>query len=649
MAKVVVAKSRPIQFTDSNAFSIVNHEIISGKYYFDVEVKLDILEPNSVLKGNFEIQITRETPVVNRPNMFKNANIENVQDFNNLIKSYDVSRLKKFNRTITPIRKVSLIYQDFLRKGLSFTIEDQGTQILYASIVDVSNNLNNVIQVANIDFEKLVTDYALPRTDFVLGSSNVFKNKTRILITPKDKRIQKFKVYVQNSSGNKNISEKNQKPILAPVTNEGFASVDIFDSGDTRKIVKVVPTSFYRNLTNSAYQEIVLNKEKIHNEQCVIYPLQFTGNIANFAISNIPDNVNYIKLIRLSKTHREKTYRVIDSLQNSGNRVVLTDSFIAPYTTYSYKALFEFKDGTQHTSAATYVLHPKILESAVNVSAKLVSQTSNNDQITRKFSVNISYKDTTATQSLLNDLRGLGIDNIYPNEIKNLSTQLDPLIGVLVTRVDPILCVEEKVGIFKPGEIIDTFIGSSYCAYIFEVMIKSPTEIVEDIGTSRNFYIAGAGLTPGNPMISPSVLGSNNVNAKMNFTQKFFNKSALAYGTLRYGKSLPSDIAGIESGKTSIFATVESFPSMTTPKLQFIRKILRKDDKIVVWNASSLVDVSRIEIFDITKTSGGQPICRIIVDESQTEISTSVDMNVSKVRIACIMRNDDIVSIEANI
>ena len=202
MAKVVISKKIPVQFDSLSPFTIVNHEIIEGKYYFDIEARLIVNDPNGSLTGNFEIQITRDSPAVNRPNMFKNSNAATQAEFTSLITKYDLDRLKKFDKISTPIKKVTLIYQDFLKNGLTFRIEDQGTQSLYASIVDASENRNVAVQVINLDFDNLVKEYSLPKEDFIVGSSRSFKNKTRIVITPRDKRIQKFKVYVRKPNGN---------------------------------------------------------------------------------------------------------------------------------------------------------------------------------------------------------------------------------------------------------------------------------------------------------------------------------------------------------------------------------------------------------------------------------------------------------------
>ena len=252
---------------------------------------------------------------------------------------------------------------------------------------------------------------------------------------------------------------------------------------------------------------------------------------------------------------------------------------------------------------------------------------------TRTFLTEVSYKQITPTQQIITDLKTLGIDNIFPNEIKNISTQLDPLIGILVTRIDLESGVEQSLGVFKPGEISDTFSKLIPCTYIFEVVLKSPSETIEDIGSSRSFSVVSDLNAIGDPMIASRALGISTFTKNPNYTQKFFNKSALYYGRLKYGNTLSGLEAGVENGRTSIFKTLYATPQYVNPKLSFVKTVSRIDDKIVTWSCTNMSNVTRFIVLDTTTPTNTRQLHQVISDPDRTEYSISIPIGVKKIRI----------------
>lgn len=649
MAKVVISRVSPITI-QGNSFLIYDHDVIGGKIYYKYRVNLTINDPVIALKDNFEIRLTRESPFSNRPNMFKNERINTTAGFLDKIKNYDKNRLEIFKKKVEIIKKVSISRQDLKRGLVEFTIKDPGTQAYYATLTRVNDTVAHNIQMVSLNNEMLITRYSIPASNFIIGTSRVLKNTTRVSITPDDKRISKFKVSVQNVYGNININKAPITRYAAQVTNEGIAQVDIPDSGSVTKKIRVTPLSYYRNAENSQYKEVVINEQKKYNDKCIIYPTRFTGKIASFAISALPEGVVYVKLLRKNLTRADKNATIITgaAISVEASSIILKDEDITPYSTFLYYALFEFSDGTQRHSAGFHVLSPKFLQTNVSLDVKTEGFDEANESITRKFNVSVDYKAQTSSQSLLNDLKELGIDGIFPNEIKNLSTQLDPLVGILVTRTDTINCSEQRVGIFKPGLIVDTFRKDVQCVYSFEIVIKSAPETIEDISSSNDFSSVEKAASIGDPMIASRALGLSNFQKKANFTQKFFNKSALYLGNLKYGKALSTIDAGIESGRTSIFKNIVCYPTQEIPELSSIVSNLRDQDKILSWSSTNNANVVNFTI--ITTTAGKTSmLLKVNADVDQTSYVALVPNDVTRVKIQADLISGQGISFEADI
>ena len=632
MAKVVVNKTSPITVNESS-FVIYDHKVTNNQYTYYYRVKLNISSTSGALKGMYDLRITRESPLSNRPNMFKNLPGISKDQVKRSITNFDESRLNAFKKNITAIKKVPITYQDMLRGFIEFELEDAGSQILYSTITRSDLNVAVANQVTSIDNGLLISRYAFPKSDFIIGTSRVFRNKTRIVITPTDKRISKFKIYNTVKNLNQGLLQLQDTPDTVIVTNSGFAYIDIDDTGSRALDIRVTPVSYYKNITNNTFKQVTINEGKKYNDQCIILPSIFTGSSVTFRVLNLPDNLLSIDLIRQNLTRNERSYSYVATSNNLSSILNVIDPNVPPYATLSYKIKLHFKDGTQKVSAASYILNPKILETAVSLRVSEQNLATDDLNATRTFLTEVSYKQITPTQQIITDLKTLGIDNIFPNEIKNISTQLDPLIGILVTRIDLESGVEQSLGVFKPGEISDTFSKLIPCTYIFEVVLKSPSETIEDIGSSRSFSVVSDLNAIGDPMIASRALGISTFTKNPNYTQKFFNKSALYYGRLKYGNTLSSLESGVENGRTSIFKTLYATPQYVNPKLSFVKTVSRIDDKIVTWSCTNMSNVTRFIVLDTTTPTNTRQLHQVISDPDRTEYSISIPIGVKKIRI----------------
>jgi hypothetical protein len=147
--------------------------------------------------------------------------------------------------------------------------------------------------------------------------------------------------------------------------------------------------------------------------------------------------------------------------------------------------------------------------------------------------------------------------------------------------------------------------------YQFEICIRSPADVIEEIGSSANFTTSDTSAPPGTTAVIDKVLSINNVSNPRNFTQKFFSKNSLNKGQLAYGAALQTSSAGIESGRTGIRSTVFVPNERVAPAI-IVTSVTRKSEGLIVkWTAENLEDVTK---FEIQAQDGNIQVCDVDVN-----------------------------------
>ena len=335
----------------------------------------------------------------------------------------------------------------------------------------------------------------------------------------------------------------------------------------------------------------------------------------SLTVSSIPANCIALTLLRRNITQREIVYTAVQELSDSvASQIVLSkqcfgtstitfeDRTLSPYNSYDYKVKMEFRNGDVRTSDANYTAFPQILQDVASIQVDLVNETIGNSTSSRTFNASVVYKESSNTSKVLSDLKTLGIDNLFQNETKNLSTQLDPIIGILVTKTTLISGFEERIGTFGQGQIVLSDSIMEDIVYRFEICIKSAPDVIEEIGASSDFYDLGGHKNALSPLLGAKILSVGQVQNSSNFTQKFFNKSVITKGQLKYGKTSSSSSVGVESGRTNIFVTFAYQNVKIVPKITTFKVIVRNDGVILSWKAENLDDVDRFEVISNNAT-----------------------------------------------
>ena len=618
MPKIIVSNNTWIQFDRANPVEIVSHtqnpETNSTTFTYRVRFSVTSTE---FFNNKVYLSFSLSSPIKTPKNMFKNQNIKTSKDAVDAIKNFDKNRGKDFTASLTPFVTIDVSLTDVKKGYIDVDVENKQTSFQNVNVYFFTRNKNAEQVIANTLFEKseLIKRYVIPYPDFFVNSSNVKFNKRRIGISSSDSRIKKFAVYSANLYGAyQRQKDVDNEPVMVEVQ-DGKAFIDISEIDTVTRSYRIVPVSIMTGTQTATYREIVVNDRNLSNTNCLIYATTMSTTSVTLNVTSIPDNCIRLTLLRRNITQRDSTYSTVSALSGATgdqgiirqncfgvNTVSFEDMTISPYNSYDYKVQMEFRNGDIRISDANYTAFPQILQDIASLQVDLTNETVSNSSATRTYNVAVTYKETSNTTKVLNDLKTLGIDNLFNNETKNLSTQLDPIIGILVTKTSLTSGFEERVGTFSQGQIVLSDSIAEDIVYRFEICIKSAPDVIEEIGASSDFFDLGGHKNALSPLIGSKILSVGSIKNNSNFTQKFFNKSAITKGQLKYGKTSSSSSVGVESGRTNIFVTLYYQNIKIVPQVTAFKVIERNDGILLSWKAEKLDDVDRFELITNNET-----------------------------------------------
>jgi len=618
MPKIIVPNNAWAQFDQVNPAEIIDHQqdTVTGVMNFTYRVRFSVTSKEFFINKVY-LAFSLVSPVKSPKNMFKNQNIKTSNDAINAIKNFDKTRGSNFTSEINAFHTIDISLLDAKKGYVDVIIENKQTSYQVVQVYFFTRNANASRVIANTTFERSeqIKRYVMPFSDFTVDSSIVKFNKRRIGISSNDTRIKKFLIYSANLYGAyQRQKDVDNEPVSVEVQN-GQSFIDINEIDTIARSYRIVPTSILTGAQSSLYKEIIVNTQNLSNTNCLIYATAMSTTSVTLSVSSIPSNCIALTLLRRNITQREIVYETVQELSDSvASQIVLRkqcfglstvtfeDKTLSPYNSYDYKVKMEFRNGDVRTSDANYMAFPQILQDIASLQVELVDQTIGNTTSSRTFNASVIYKESSNTSKVLNDLKTLGIDNLFQNEIKNLSTQLDPIIGILVTKTTLLSGFEERVGTFSQGQIILTDSIAEDIVYRFEICIKSAPDVIEEIGGSSDFFDLGGHKNALSPLIGAKILSVGQIQNNSNFTQKFFNKSVITKGQLKYGKTSASSSVGVESGRTNIFVTFAYQNIKIVPKITTFKVVNRNDGVILSWKAENLDDVDRFEVISNNAT-----------------------------------------------
>jgi len=595
MPKILIQNNQKIEFIKNSARIINHYENSNGKIYFTYEIKFNTSE--SKLNEQLFVGASFTNPIEKQQSMFSKNKNQATKTALDEIKDFDSKRFASLNsKEKSYVMKKSIDSNALKQKIIQFDIEytNSSYRNMFIFVYVQHGNVQEILASITIDTSELIKWYELPYSDFNIHTDIVKNHMRRIIVKSNDKRIKKFIIFTNEYYGANDSQKDTSLKTQEMIVKNNIASIDLFEKSSTAKQYRIVPVSFLNDTMLSQYNAVDVNQTELNNADCIIYPINVSSNNAIICITSLPKNCITAYLVRKNLTQKELLYSIINfATTRSAETIQFEDMTINAYNSYDYRVIFEMYDGSKMTSTANCVIRPQLLNEIAILTVDQTNETIENNNIARTFSVSVEYTQSSSTSKIVNDLKKLGIDNLFQNEIKNLSTQLDPLIGIFVTKTNITLGTEERIGIFEKGEIKLTDSTNYDIVYRFEICLKTVPDMIEEIGTSSDFvnYNDSNRLT-----VSSNVLTMRAFDNKENFTQKFYSKKMQETGALQYGKTKNSNTTGVESGRTNIFQTLFYKNRKKQPTIVSTRILDKGNGTILSWNASNLDSVDKFEI-----------------------------------------------------
>jgi len=645
MAKIVIPDVPVIGFDSALPIEIIDHTISQDTDHtiFKYRVRFQV-KSLDVLRKPIFLNFSSESPYRPKLNMFKNRNISTTASALDAIKTYDERRFNGMRQEKSIIVSRPIEYTDIDRGYADFEVDlsNTGIMTIYAYFTSRLNQSTEILSMYSFDNSKIIERYEMPYDDFVFNTQVVGNNFRRILVGTNDKRIGYFKVSTRSLFGvnQSQLDTQGKTYSIRMLNNTGF--IDIPEVDTVCREYRVSPVSFLSKTALSQYKKALVNDDKLQTGKCIVYASEVGSQFATIAVESIPAGVVSVSLLRRNITQREIKYDTILVTGNIGSVANgITDRTIIPYNAYDYKVRLEFANGNKLISESNCVVFPMTLNDVANLKVTSLSSTVTNGISTNKFNILVDYKSVTQPARVINDLKTLGINNIFPNEIKNLSTQIEPLISVLVTKVSLKNETEERVGLFKPGDITIQTTDTTDSIYLFEICVRSPADVIEEIGSSSDFTSSDMSSTANRSMTIDRVLSLNNVVNPKNFTQKFFSKRSLTKGNLAYGQALQTSSSGLESGRTGIRKTLLIKNERVAPTINFTSAVRKNDGLYIKWTAQNTSDVTH---FEIQTADGRVQTCD--VDNEVQNYAATIRTSLNQVTLRAHTNYDVIITTE---
>lgn len=648
MPKIVIPEIPVISFDDVLPVEILDHVVspLTDKTSFKYRVYFQA-KSLDILRNPIYLIFSNRSPYNPKLNMFKNRRITTTETALDAIKGYDNKRFDNLNREKKMMISTPVEYTDISRGYVDFNVDldNFGLMTIFAYFTINTRESSQILTMLSFDNSKVVERYEMPYNDFIFNTQPVGLNYRRILVGTSDRKISHFKVTSRSLYGASQGQLDEQDKTLSIRLRNGQGFVDVPEVNTVCREYRVSPVSFLSKTALSQCKSVIVNNDQIQTGKCILYPIEVGSQYAIIAATYIPDNVVGVTLLRKNLTQRELEYDSIVVTNKIGfvSSGIRDDSLI-PYNAYDFKFKFEFKNGRTVISESNCVVFPMAINDVVSLNVRNTQTTFESNVVTNTFNVAVDYKNTSQVSRVVNDLKALGLENIFPNEIKNLSTQIDPLISVLVTRTSLKTETEERIGLYKPGEIVVQTPDATDCVYQFEVCVRSPADVIEEVGSSADFTNRNVDDTSNRSMIIDKVLSINNVVNPKNFTQKFFSKNSLFKGQLAYGSSLKTSSTGIESGKTGVKRIVIVKNERIAPTLVIISTSRKKEGLFVKWSAQNLDDVTK---FEIRTSSGDVQLCD--VDPNVQNYAATIKTDSSDAKLLAYTNYNTIVTTEFSV
>ena len=609
-------KNSPVKFDSVDTFEIISHKFKNDLIYFTYRVNLTYDSKVTLDVGDYlQIRVVESQKRLNTQQITRRDMLSG-----NALKIAKTLPLQNFETKLSPLVSVDIPRIDLNRRNLSYDVTIPGSLLknqfnFQIAIIDIDNNviIDDTVEVNHN--EKLLA-YDVPGDNFSLRVGYVDDNTLTVEASSFDENIESFNFFV-----------KNETPIdFRPVRYTSLGTSAIIgnktaqvtyniEEGQKLKFA-VTPTSRFTNRKMSQSVEVDVGR----SYTSLLFPFYMTNvddTTISFTIKNVTSRIKKIMLYRQFLNSNERKF--VDSVRPTDGDVLITDKERLPQYDVVYTLDYIDENSSLRTSGSALYVPGIKLNTLASIDVSTLDQKFDQSSatVTTKMKIDVAYNNTSPFDQIVNDLKRVGLDNLFDEDLKKMTNNLKPLIRILASRINLETAEEQDLGVIEPGEVTYTHSSNDSCLYRFEVAVRSSPELMEGLASSQNI-LSNISRDSRDIIDAVSKTITNRFKASQtSFTAKFLSKSSLRNSTLRYGNAATGLDLGFHSGRTGIFSDVVVPKSVTQISISNVKVSNLTNAKLLTWSFLGNPDYFSVKVDNMIKTAliiPGQSLCYFYLD-----------------------------------
>ena len=547
-------KKTPVKFDGDNAATIISYRFQKEQLYFTYRVNL-VYDSKVLLESGINIQIR---VVENQKRLPTQQVTKRDMLSGNALKIVKNQPLQSFLTKHSPHVEVDVPRVDLNKKNLSYEVIVpasliKGQFVFQLVLVDIKNNVT-ISDTSIVNHDENLNVYDIPGSNFSLRVGYIDDNTLALEASSFDESIGSFNFFVKNETPIDFRPTRYDSLGSSAITDNKTAQITYnIEEGQKLKFA-VTPTSRFTNKKMSQAVEVDVGSSYTN----LLFPFYVTDIDDARVVLTVKDAPSKLKKIMLYRQFLNSNERkfITASRVTDGDVLLIDDQRLPQYDTVYTLDYIDENSSLKTSSSFLYFPSIKLNTLASVRAAKLEQLASKGNTITTKFKVNVSYNNATPFDQIVSDLKRVGLDNLFDEDLKKMTNNLKPLIRILASRINLQTGEEQELGIIEPGEVTYTNSSSDSFLYRFEAAIRSAPELMEGLASSQNVL---TNITRDSRDIADAVSKTitNRFRASQSsFTAKFFSKASLRNSTLKYGNAASGIDLGFHAGRTGIFADI---------------------------------------------------------------------------------------------
>jgi hypothetical protein len=543
----------PLTFDSGDLFSIVTHRNVGEITYFTYRIPL-VYDVNVEIDPSLTMQVRIVTEQKRNP--IKNITKKSLLN-GTALKDIRAQPANNFFTQNLSTSHVTIPYVDLVKKNLTYDIEipitDIKNQIVFQNVLLDKDGVFYIGSSITINHDDKLTLYDVAKNNFDVRAGFLDDNTIAVSAVSFDPLIGKFNFYVKNETQIDSKTSYYELISSSDLDGKGIATINFNIEKGQKLIFAVTPNTKFKNTSMSQMRETEVGSRYNH----IILPFYMSGIsdvFLRFTISSVSSSVKRVLLYRQIYGSNKREY--IAYADNKGTDIIIDD----PQRLTKYDAVYTLdyidKDSVLKTSPSQVFVPSLKLNTLANIAASVVDQKFYEDRVTTKFDIKVNYNNTTAFDQIVSDLKKIGLDNLFDEDLKKMTNNIKPLIRVLASRINLNDGTQEELGVIEPGEV--SYVNSTRDSYqyLFEIAIRSAPELMENLASSQRVLSNISRDSRDIVDTATKTIATRFKQGQTSFTAKFLSKASLSDSLLKYGNAASGIDLGYYSGRTGIFSSI---------------------------------------------------------------------------------------------